>query len=85
MSDSSAARHWPKASASIARRLKVLGGEGFEQPCRHGLPFRSGAVRASESVQVIVRVRDLSTTASMPKADWPTGSFETVVGQPLAR
>ena len=29
-------------------------------------------------------VPDLSTTSPMPKADWPTGSFETVVGQPIA-
>jgi len=29
-------------------------------------------------------VPDLSTTSSMPRADWPTGSFETVVGQPMA-
>ena len=28
-------------------------------------------------------VPDLSTTSSMPRADWPTGSFETVVGEPF--
>ncbi|HEX2543046.1 MAG TPA: enolase C-terminal domain-like protein [Caldimonas sp.] len=45
------------ASASIAPRLRVLGVEAFEQPYRHRLPFRFGAVTVTEGVQAFVRAQ----------------------------
>ena len=43
-------------TSPTAPRLKVLGVEAFEQPYRHRLPFRFGAVTVTEGVQAFVRV-----------------------------